>query len=385
MFLNVEAGIRFEMDGTISLDYGTAADLFDLGCRGGIPSSCGLAGDLFFSPDKLLPNDKTTYRELEEDQIAARQFYEMGCSAGWLEGGAERDALEPGLIPPVDARSCSRMGEFFARGITMRPILSKAAEYADLACLVDDSERLCDRAEDLQEKALEEQARKAKNRRTNPDDDFVRRTTGRGTGALAATRPPTNRFDDPSVGVEEKESIVRFEFELPIGVRWVYGPTTEPLFTVGLAVDWWFALFGIAVDFSFSTDDLLRAEARDYARIQLAVLAKAAIPIPVRLTIPARLIFIPGIGGSFGSRRLGGSAEGALMGGLVERIELRLTSPQRKGPRQWGGVRFEQQQSWIQYAHGAVEHASQFMFVFGFTFGGVGPEMPKKKERLEDE
>jgi hypothetical protein len=32
-----------------------------------------------------------------------------------------------------------------------------------------------------------------------------------------------------------------------------------------------------------------------------------------------------------------------------------------------------------------VEHASQFMAVFGFTFGGVGPEKPKKKERLEDE
>jgi hypothetical protein len=69
----------------------------------------------------------------------------------------------------------------------------------------------------------------------------------------------------------------------------------------------------------------------------------------------------------------------------VERIELRLSSPQRQGPRQWGGIRFEQQQSWIQYTHGGVEHASQFMAVFGFTFGGVGPEKPKKKERLEDE
>ncbi len=386
MFLAVEAGIRFEMDGTISLDYGTAADLFDLGCQGGLPAACGMAGELFFQPEKLLPNDETSFRELETDQIAARQFYEMGCPATWLPGGADRRTLEDGRLPPVDARSCARMGEFFARGITMRPIVSKGADYMELACEIDDSDAICDRAESLRESAMEEEARKGTTKKNrNPDDDFVRRTTGRGSGAQAATRPPVSRFDDDSIGLEEKESIVRFEFELPIGVRWVYGPTTEPLFTVGFALDWWFSLVGIGVDFSYSTDDLLRPAARDYGRIQLAILAKVAIPIPVNLTIPARLIFIPSIGGQFGNRSLSGSDTPAMQGGIVERVELRLSSPQRKGPRQWGAVRFEQQQSWVQYTFGAVEHASQFMFVFGFTFGGVGPEMPKKKERLEDE
>jgi hypothetical protein len=277
------------------------------------------------------------------------------------------------------------MGEFFARGITMRPIVSKGAEYMELACLIDDSDAICDRAEALRESAQEEEARKRDRKGTSFDDDFVRTTTGRGTGAQAATKPPVRRFDDDSVGLQEKESIVRFEFELPIGVRWVYGPTTEPLFTVGFALDWWFALVGIAVDFTYSTDDLLRPAVRDYGRIQLAILGKVAIPLPLRLTIPARLILVPGVGGQFGNRTLAGSETPALQGGLVERIELRLSSPQRQGPRQWGGIRFEQQQSWIQYTHGGVEHASQFMAVFGFTFGGVGPEKPKKKERLEDE
>jgi hypothetical protein len=385
MFLNVEAGIRFEGDGTVSLDFGTAANLFDLACRGDIPSACGVSGDLYFQPAKLLPNSETSFRDFEPDQIAARQFFEMGCPATWLPGGADRKTLEDGEQPPVDARSCSRMGEFFARGITMRPIVSKGAEYMELACLIDDSDAICDRAEALRESAQEEEARKRDRKGTSFDDDFVRTTTGRGTGAQAATKPPVRRFDDDSVGLQEKESIVRFEFELPIGVRWVYGPTTEPLFTVGFALDWWFALVGIAVDFTYSTDDLLRPAVRDYGRIQLAILGKVAIPLPLRLTIPARLILVPGVGGQFGNRTLAGSETPALQGGLVERIELRLSSPQRQGPRQWGGIRFEQQQSWIQYTHGGVEHASQFMAVFGFTFGGVGPEKPKKKERLEDE
>ena len=388
MHLAVEAGIVLKADGGVLLDFVTAADLLDKGCRAGVLSACSLGGDLYFSPEAMLPNDQTSFDEdrFREDQIAARQLYEMGCPAAWLPGGALRADLRDGKFPPVDPVSCKRMGEMFARGITMRPVVATAAKYLDLACWIDDTEEVCDRAEELGEEAEEEEARKAarKASRTNLDDELGR-TEGRGNGALASRRPNTNRFDDDAIGLEEKESIVRFEFELPLGVRWAYGPTIMPLFVTGIAIDFWFALVGLGVDFTYSTDDLFRPSARDYGRVQVAILGKVAIPLPVRMTIPARLIFVPSIGGSIGSRSLSGSDAAALMGGLVERIELRLQTEQRKGARQWGGIRFEQQQSWVQYTHGGVEHASQFTFVFGFTFGGVGPEIPKKKAKAGDE
>ena len=389
MFLKAEAGILLEADGTISLDFVMAVDLFDKGCALGALQACAMAGDLKFDPDAMLPNDQSGYLDhlFSADQISARQYYEIGCPAVWLPGGLLREQMPDGQFPVVDAYCCSRMGEFFARGITMRPVASKGADYMELACFMDDTEETCDRAEALREAAMEEEARKRATKKEpyNPDADFVGQTTGRGTGAQASARPDVSRFDDPGLGVEGEESIVRFEFEIPIGVRWIYGPGGQPLFVLGLGLDWWFALAGVSVEFTYSTDDLLRRPARDYGRIQVAVVGKLAIPVPIRLSIPARLIIIPGVGGAFGNRLLGNTGTPALMGAIVERIEVRLQSPQRDGPRQWGGIRFEQQQSFVQYTFGAVEHASQLTAVLGFTFGGVGPEIPRKKERLEDE
>ena len=54
-------------------------------------------------------------------------------------------------------------------------------------------------------------------------------------------------------------------------------------------------------------------------------------------------------------------------------LQLVIVTLHSQGARQWGAVRFEQQQSWHAQTIDGPEHASQIVLVFGFTFGGWGP------------
>ena len=62
--------------------------------------------------------------------------------------------------------------------------------------------------------------------------------------------------------------------------------------------------------------------------------------------------------------------------GMRQMAQFTLSSPQDRGPRQWGGLRFEQQQEWWPGSLGPL-HSSQVVVVFGATWGGWGPRWKK--------
>lgn len=376
MFLDMEAGMRLVApDMTPSVDLGAAAEQLEFACEAGRLDACGLMGDLYANPAGHMPEGATAFHDLEQDWFFAAQAYQDGCRAG--------DTPDPRDVRPdgsVDARSCARLGELYERGkgVMLNPRM--AADFYERGCRAGLAV-VCDTA-DATRQAVEDGTwvhpdERARGERPDPGS--------RGTGHLGRLNPDTERFKDYSTGIEDRkrEAGIRLDFVGMLGVRWYYGPPEARggiKWKAGLTL--WAKLIGFSLETGFNTDDLFRVDSRTYARYAHAFVVKGIFPIPVKLPIPATMGVGVGAGPMIGHQRWR-DTKFWLVYGAKEHIQVWISTPQRRGPRQWGAIRFEQQQTWLTEPQ-RLEHSSQVLFLFGFTFGGVAPEYPNGTGRVKE-
>jgi len=375
MYLQMEAGMQLiapEM--TPSADFGAAADNLRFACEAGRRDACGMMGDLYVNPAAKAPAG-AQFRGIEQDYFYASQAYTDGCNASKY--------IDPRDVRPdgsVDARSCARLGELHERGSGVQLSPTFAAEYYERACRAGLT-AICEKADSIK-KAL------ADGTYMTPGDAArgEREDPGvRGSGHLGRLKPDTDRFIDDTTGIEDRkaEAGVRFELVGMLGSRWFYGPPKTLggiKWKAGLTV--WVKLIGFSLETGFNTDRLFLVDERYYARYAHAFVVKGTFPLPIKLKIPAVLGIGIGAGPMLGHMRYQ-TSKFFLTYGAKEHIQLWISTPQRRGPRQWGAIRFEQQQAWLTLDQ-RLEHSSQILFLFGFTFGGVAPEYPRGGGRLKD-
>ena len=134
---------------------------------------------------------------------------------------------------------------------------------------------------------------------------------------------------------------------------------------------------GIALETGFMTDKFAAVSRRTYMRFQHALGVKVAVQLPLSLPYDARMHVVAGGGGTLGSLKLH-PADFVVAYGFREHVQLVLSTNQQSGPRQWGALRVEQQQTWHRGSGAAPEHSTQVVLVAGFTFGGKAPDWRPK-------
>jgi hypothetical protein len=376
MYLSLEAGMQLVMpEGTPSADLDAAAQQLRFACELGDLPACGRLGDMFVNPAAVLP-DGAQYRGIEQDYFYAAQAYQSGCNEA---GVPEASDVRPD--GKVDARSCARLGELHERGAGVMRSAEFAANLFDRACRAGAS-AWCAKADEVRQAV-------ADGTWVHPDQEARaehRETAARGDGHLGSISPDTERFKDPALGIgdRKREAGVRLDMVGMMGSRWFYGPPKTlggVNFKAGLTV--WVKLIGFGFETGFNTDRLFFPSGRYYARYTHALVVKGIFPLPIKLPIPASLALSVGAGPLLGHQRFE-TVPFFLFYGAREHVQIQISTPQRRGPRQWGAFRFEQQQTWLSVEQ-RTEHSSQVMFLFGFTFGGVAPEYPGGKGRTKED
>jgi TPR repeat protein len=357
MVLRAQAGfLIIRPTGILSLDFGEAARLVGIACTLGDAAACGLYGDIMIDPDGQLPNEATIHRNIRQDPLAARQAYMDGCPLP-----NQRDL---GSVAR-DVRSCSRLAQLYEQG---RAGLRKSSEfvltYYRLGCEAPGGSELCVLADLLEADGLE--------RDEQPTNERVRRRT---TIQPRRPAPDTSRFrDSPDALIDHTGQDAhhrRFDLTLGLGGRWTYGSEQISGMKLRLGGVAWFNMVGIAFDTGFTTDRFARIYDRTYLRFQQGLGPQLALPIPDRLVQPIDFRLVLGAGGTLGTVKRGQQGDFLLSYGLRQRIQLEIGTSRRAGARQWGALRFEQQQTWYTDTAATVEHSSQVVLVAGFTFGGL--------------
>jgi hypothetical protein len=335
----------------LSLDFGEADRLLALACDDGLLEACGLRGDLLMAPKSMLPEGgPKLFHDLVDDMLLARQCFEIGC---------------PPTPDPADLRSCSRLAQMYEVGQGgVRRDLPLATRFWDRACEVAvDGSTAC------------AEARRVREQTPEPATDAPRVSVQPHRPA-----PTTHRFEDPTTGIEGQakgDHFTRFDFELGVGARWTYGPDSVAGAKLRAGMNLWFNMIGIALETGFMTDKFAAVQYRTYTRFQHALGVKVAVQLPFSLPYRARMHVVAGAGGTLGSLKLH-PAPYVFAYGIRQHIQLVLTTNQQRGPRQWGALRVEQQQTWHRDGGAAPEHSTQVVLVAGFTFGGKGADWTPK-------
>ncbi len=380
MYVRMEAGLRLLTDGTVQLDMGSAAEYLRAACEKGRLASCGLWGDLLYNPRSLLPAPDAQHYGLDQDLLLARQAWADGCNEGDIEGSRP---LPPEGQPLVaDLRSCARLASIHqGGGLGGRKDPERQVYFLRRACRIEGGDAFCAQADQV---AQDAQIAEVAGPAPMPD----RPTEGLDLNA-GRNEPEADRFQDPDLGITSREAgdrPHRFEFELAGGARVVY-PTSRQGVVAGarwqLGFNFWFHLLGISVEAGVLTNDPFNAQYRTYTRFMNSVSFKLALPLDVALPFAARAWFVIGVGPQVGALQLF-TDPFEVTWGVREMIQFVLSSPQERGPRQWGAVRIEQQQSWWQSGGDEVEHSTLVQFVVGFTAGGWGPAWHKHKVKQKD-
>lgn len=333
--------------GDASLDFGEADRLLGLGCDLGQPAACGLRGDLNMAPQAMLPEGGATrFHGFEEDLLLARQSFEFGC---------------PPAPAHADLRACSRLGEMYAVGQGgVRRDVTVALLYLDRACEAGAGEgEPCQQARDLRAQAPVSEG--------EPPRTSVQ---------PHRPRPDTSRFEDPATGVSGTGTgshRTRIDLEAGLGGRWTWGQQAIGGLKLRAGLDLWFNVLGVALESGFFTHRPASASDLRCLRVQHSLSIKAAFDLPVDLPYQARMQVVVGAGGTLGSLRLG-SEPFVLAWGARQVVQVVLITNQQTGPRQWGAVRVEQQQTLHRGGGSTPEHSTQVVLVLGFTFGGRGPD-----------
>ncbi len=367
MYLKLEAGMQLLMPkGTVSLDMGQAAWFLRSACELGELSACGLWGDLLVDPRSLLPSPEAVARGVETDLLLARQAYADGCNQGSFE--ATLPLPDEGLVE-ADLRSCARLSTLYAQGIGVRRDRRRQSYFLSRACNIAGGERYCEEAEamelELQAEPEEVSERPVAEPKYDPDD--------------------TQRFIEDERRIKSTDPLdrpLRVEFELGAGGRWTYAMATRPAvagMTLRLGLNLWYHLFGVSIESGVITDDPLRSDIRTYSRFGQTVSFKFAMPLPIKWPIAAKSWLVLGVGPTLNALKLE-PAPFQFSWGAREMLQFVLSSAQETGPRQWGAIRIEQQQSWW-VGSGGPEHSTQVVALFGFTTGGWGPEWRKFGKR----
>ncbi|MCO4773373.1 MAG: sel1 repeat family protein [Deltaproteobacteria bacterium] len=376
MYLDMQTGMRLiAPEGTPSVDLGGAAEALRFACEAGRFDACGLMGDIYVNPASKVA-EGALFHNIKQDFFYAAQSYQGGCNAD--------DYPDPRDVRPdgsVDARSCARLGELHEQGAGVMLSPKLAAEHYERACRAGLT-AICEKADGIKQAIADgtyvSPGERVRQEREDPGS--------RGDGHLASIKPDTERFKDDSLGIEDrkKEDGVRLDIVGMLGSRWFYGPPR----TLG-GIKWkggftvWVKLIGFGLETGFNTDRLFLVDERYFARYAHAFMVKGTFPIPIRLPIPAVVGLGIGAGPTIGHQRWQDTPFW-LVYGAREYVQVWISTAQRRGPRQWGAFRFEQQQTWLTN-DSRLEHSSQILFLFGFTFGGVAPEYPRGGGRPKDE
>jgi TPR repeat protein len=381
MYLRLEAGLRLLTDGTVQVNVGEAAYYHRSACEKGRLKSCGLWGDMMYDPRSLLPSPDAEHYNLDADLLMARQAWADGCNEGDIEGSLP---LPPeGSFLHVDLRSCARMATLWSgAGTGNRKDPARRLYYLQRACRIEGGDAYCEQAEEAAKTAAD-----ADGAEPAPLPD--RPSSGRDLNA-GVNEPDARRFEAQEMGITSREAgdkPHRFEFELGIGARMVYPTTVVPLGAGGvkwrLGFNFWFHLFGFSIEGGVLTNDPFNEQYRTYTRMMHTLSFKMALPLDVRLPIRARAWFVLGVGPTVGALQLQQQAF-ELTYGVREMIQFVLSSDQERGPRQWGAIRVEQQQSWWETGGAEIEHSTQVVFILGFTAGGWGPSWRKYASEKKD-
>lgn len=381
MYLRMEAGMRFLKDGTVTLDMGSAAQYLRATCEKGRLSGCGLWGDLLYDPRALLPAPEAEAYGLDADVLMARQAWADGCNEGDIEGSKPLPA--EGQVLDVDLRSCARMASLHEGGGSGgRKDPARQLYFLRRACRATGGEAFCAQADELA-------TRTETNGPEEPTALPPRPTGGRDLNA-GLNEPEASRFEAAELGITSREAgdrPNRFEFEAGLGARIIY-PTSVLPTTAGmqwrLGFNLWFHLFGVSLEGGVLTNDIFTERNRTYTRMMNTLCFKMALPLDVRMPFAARAWFVVGVGPTLGALQLLAQPY-ELTYGVREILQFVLSSPQERGPRQWGALRIEQQQSWWEGGGSEVEHSTQIVFLFGFTAGGWGPSWRKFKVEPKEE
>jgi len=362
-------------DGTLSLDFGEAARLAGMACTLGDSASCGLYGDLMIDPDSQLPNDATTHHNIRHDPLAARQAYMDGCPLP-----------EEQSVPPVQrsALCCGRLAQLFEEGAAgLRKSPENAVIYYRLGCQTDPNSEMCIRADLLEADAIENETPSKKGVKKTPQ----RTNNQRSSIQPRRPAPDISRFRDTPDAVTsssgQQSHHRRFDLTLGLGGRWTYdeSPITGMKLRVGGVI--WFNMIGISIDVGFITDRFARIYDRNYLRFQSGVGPQVAFPIPDNLPYPIDFRVVLGVGGTVGALKRGGEGDFLLGYGARQRVQLEVGTSRQGGPRQWGALRFEQQQTFYADQGDVVEHSSQVVLIAGFSFGGLDADWTPKKTELD--
>ena len=347
------AEAKFRSDGALIVNLKGADDLLALACEGGVLPACRLRGDINLSPGAVLAEGATW--DFEGDLIGGRQAFELGCRA---EGSAATEDL------PRDEVCCTRLATMYERGRGgVRRDRALAQLYWDLACDAAGPEDTGSCAE----------AERLRGAEVTPSGD----STGRVSVQPRRDRPDTARFSDPRAGAlgETSEShFRRWEFEIGVGARVRYtADQSMALFKLRAGTTVWFNVVGITAETAFSTDRFAGVQRRLYTRFQHALGLKFGVPIQFKNPWGATMFFGWGVGGTVGSVKFH-PAGYVFAYGARQHVQLALGTSQSSGPRQWGALRIEQQQTWHVAGGPAPDHSTQFVLLTGFTFGGKGPD-----------
>ena len=391
MYLKMEAGLQFVLPkGTVSLDFGAAADSFQRACRLGAFQACGIWGDLYMNPPALLPRPEAVARNIKVDMVQAVQAWTQGCNESKAPDVA--DIVPPGEPAQADERSCLRLAQLNEVGKAgVRKNLERSALLYRRACYASGKSEHCKTAEEVAAGThrIEGGTRTSVSPRADAptDDELLADTTApeRQSVQPHRPRPKVGRFTKDKTGLinSPRAKPIRFDVEFGLGARWLYARPSYASVKWRLGMNVWFGLLGVSFEGGFHTDSFLQPAKREYLRFMHSLSAKLALPLPLNAEkFHGELYLILGGGATLGALEL---AQGSFMPtwGAREMVQLVVVTHAQRGPRQWGALRFEQQQSVHPMSNGTVEHSSQVVLLFGFTFGGPGPSLPGAKVKQE--
>ena len=354
MYLSMEAGMLLRLPkGIPELDFGTAAQLLDLGCDLGERVGCGLGGDLHLDPTQFLPRADATFRDLEPDPVRALQSWEQGCP----------EDPGPGGDSSRDLRSCVRLGELHERGgvAGVRRDPDRAKSYYARACAKDP--QWCERSGPSAAVSDERQA--------EPPSD------------RAWSSPDVSRFQEPGEGKTPPRArvLARIDAVLQVGGRWnVLGPRAAGPW-LGLGTTIWANFLGIHLETGWWSDRPFEPDERTWSHYVHGLGLRLAFPLPIDLPIRARFVLGPMVLGHLGHlKQHGGPA--AWTGGASEGAWIQLSSAPESGPRQWFALEFSLSQATGTRLPEPVI-GQRLLLLVGFGGGGHGPELGGR--RLFDE